>query len=175
MSEGKSPWGSSGGNSGGNNGGRRPPRRPQQQAPDLDNVIRGFKDKFGGGSGGSGGGKGNGLGGIPLLIAIGAVLLVGKSTFFTIDQQEEAVVLRFGEYQRTVAAGLNFKFPTPIETYIKEKTREIKQINIGNNVKQSEMLTGDENIVEINFSVLWRINNLEEYLFEVNDPEKAVQ
>ncbi len=190
MSEGKSPWGSSGGSSGGNNGGRgnspwgasggngggrKPPRRPQQQAPDLDNVIRGFKDKFGGSSGGSGGGKGSGLGGVPLLIAIGVVLLVGKSTFFTIDQQEEAVVLRFGEYQRTVAAGLNFKFPVPIETYIKEKTREIKQINIGGNVKQSEMLTGDENIVEIDFSVLWRINNLEEYLFEVNDPEKAVQ
>jgi len=186
MSEGKSPWGSSGGNPGGNNGGRgnnpwgssgggnKPPRKPQQPA-DLDNVIRGFKDKFGGGSGGGKGVKSNGLGGIPVLILLGAVLLIGKTTFFTVDQQEEAVVLRFGEYQRTVAAGLHFKFPNPVESYMKEKTREIKQINIGNNVKQSEMLTGDENIVEIDFSVLWRINNLEEYLFEVNDPEKAVQ
>jgi len=181
MSEGKSPWGSSGGNSGGNSpwgsggskGGGKPPRQPQQPA-DLDNVIRGFKDKFGGGSGGKGG-KANPLGGIPLVLLLAVGLLVGKTTFFTVDQQEEAVVLRFGKYQRTVAAGLHFKFPNPVESYIKEKTREIKQINIGNNVKQSEMLTGDENIVEIDFSVLWRINNLEQYLFEVNDPDKAVQ
>ncbi len=183
MSEGKSPWGSSGnnnGNNGGrgnspwaNDGGNNPPRKPQQPA-DLDNVIRGFKDKFGGGSGGKGG-SGKGLAGIPLIILLGAVLLIGKSTFFTVDQQEEAVVLRFGEYQRTVASGLHFKLPNPIESYHKEKTREIKKIDIGGNISQSEMLTGDENIVEIDFSVLWRISNLEEYLFDVKDPDTATR
>lgn len=194
MSNGKSPWGSSGGSSGGNSGGsggnnggrgnspwgsggngggQRPPRRPQQPA-DLDNVIRGFKDRFGGGNGGRGG-KNKGLGGIPLLILIGLVLFIGKSTFFTVDQQEEAVVLRFGEYQRTVASGLHFKFPSPIESYQKEKTREIKKIDIGNSIEQSEMLTGDENIVEIDFTVLWRISDLENYLFDVYNPDSAVR
>jgi len=176
---GKNPWGSSGGGNrggrGGNggNGGGKPP------TPDLDNVIKGFKTAFGGKGGGNrGGAKGpSGPSGVGMPVIIGGILLllIGMSCVYTVDQQEEAVVLRFGEYQRTVGAGLNFKLPTPFETVMKEKTREIKQINIGNNVKQSEMLTGDENIVEIDFSVLWRINNLEEYLFEVNDPEKAVQ
>ena len=182
MSNGKSPWGSggSGGRSGGGSGGRgnspwgggpQKPRRPQQSA-ELDNVIKGFKDKFGG----SGGGKKSApQKGFPLLLLLGLVVFLGSTSFYTVDQQEEAVVLRFGKYQRTVGSGLNFKLPSPIERVYKEKTREIKQINIGGNVKQSEMLTGDENIVEIDFSVLWRINNLEQYLFEVNRPEKAVQ
>jgi len=181
MSEGKSPWGGSGGSSGGNNGGRgnnpwggsggkKPPGGPGPSA-DLDNVIRGFKDKFGGG--GKNGGPGSK--GFPMLIVLGAVLLIGSTSFYTVDQQEEAVVLRFGEYQRLASSGLNFKLPSPIETIRKEKTREVKKIDIGGSISQSEMLTGDENIVDINFSVLWRINNLEDYLFNVDEPEVATR
>jgi len=184
MSEGKSPWGSAGGSSGGNNGGRgnnpwggggggnKPPRKPQQPA-DLDNVIQGFKDKFGGGGGGQQGAPVPKS--FPMLVALGVVLLIGSTSFYTVDQQEEAVVLRFGEYQRTASSGLNFKLPSPIETVHKEKTREVKKIDVGGSVSQSEMLTGDENIVDINFSVLWRINDLEDYLFNVDAPEVATR
>ncbi|MEE9272664.1 MAG: FtsH protease activity modulator HflK [Robiginitomaculum sp.] len=163
---GNSPWGSSGSGKGG--------KKPNRNRPtnDLDNVIRDFKGKFGSpkkGDGGLGGGR------LPLIIGAAIILALIMSSIFTVDQQEEAVVLRFGEYQRTVGAGLNFKLPYPIEQIIIEKTREIKKIDIGGNVKESEMLTGDENIVEIDFSVLWRINNLQEYLFDVKDPDTAVR
>jgi membrane protease subunit HflK len=166
--KGNSPWG--GGNRGNQGGGRKPPQA------DLDNVIQGFKTKFGGGGGPvkRGGSGPSGLG-IPAVV-IGAVLLMlFVSIFYTVDQQEEAVVLRFGEYQRTAQSGLNFKLPTPIESVIKRKTREVQKIDIGGTVASSEMLTGDENIVDINFSVLWRINNLEGYLFNVDDPDVAVK
>ena len=185
MPDNNSPWGNSGGSGGRGNspwgGGKKPGgkgkgRSANPPQADLDNVIRGFKTKFGGGGGpAKRGGSGKPGRGMPVIIGGAILVLLAMSCFFTIDQQEEAVVLRFGEYQRTVGAGLNFKLPTPLETVMKEKTREIKQINIGGNVRQSEMLTGDENIVEIDFSVLWRINNLEQYLFEVKKPEDTVK
>ncbi len=183
MSNGKSPWGSgSGGNSGG--GGKSPwgggPRRPQGPRPvaDLDNVVKDFKNKFGGRGGGGGRGSHGGRKppfGIPVLIVLGLLFLMAMSSFFTVDQQEEAVVLRFGRYQRTVGAGLHFKLPNPFESVMKEKTKEIKKFDIGSRIDESEMLTGDENIVEIDFTVLWRINNLENYLFNVKGTDEAVK
>ena len=167
---GNSPWGSGGKGKGSNQGGRKP------QSNDIDNVIRGFKSKFGGGGGPvQGGGSGPSGLGLPAVIIGGALVLLVMSCFYTVDQQEEAVVLRFGEYQRTSPSGLNFKLPTPIETVIKRKTREVQKIDIGGSVGASEMLTGDENIVDIDFSVLWRISNLENYLFNVDETDIAVK
>lgn len=165
---GNSPWGSGG--KGSNQGGRKP------QQGDLDNVIKGFKNKFGGRGPVKGGGSGGPSGlGLPAVVIGGALVLLIMSCFYTVDQQEEAVILRFGEYQRTAPSGLNFKLPTPIETVMKRKTREVQKIDIGGTVKSSEMLTGDENIVDIDFSVLWRISNLERYLFNIDDPDNAVK
>lgn len=168
---GNSPWGSGGGKKPSNRGGSKP------QPADLDNVIRSFKSTFGGGGNGPvkrGGGGNPGLG-LPIIVGGVALVLLGLSCFYTVDQQEEAVVLRFGEYQRTVGSGINYKFPTPIETVIKKKVREVQQIDIGGSVAVSEMLTGDENIVDIDFSVLWRINDLEAYLFNVDETDVAVK
>jgi membrane protease subunit HflK len=191
MPKNKSPWGSGGSSGGkgsngqgnspwGGSGGRGKPslgQRSEPQSTELDNVIKGFKTKFGGPGGpvkkGSGGG-GFSLG-VPMVVAGLAVLYFVGSMAFTVDQQEEALVLRFGEYQRTVGAGLNFKLPSPLETVIKEKTREIKKIDVGGSIAQSEMLTGDENIVDIDFSVLWRINDLQAYKFNVDSPSVAVR
>ena len=169
---GNSPWGSGGGNRGnrGNQGGRKP------QSTDIDNVIKGFASKFGGGGGPvKRGGQGPSGLGIPAVVIGAALVLLLLSCFYTVDQQEEAVVLRFGEYQRTAPSGLNFKFPTPVETVIKRKTREVQKIDIGGNVAASEMLTGDENIVDIDFSVLWRISDLKAYLFNVDETDGAVK
>jgi len=191
----QSPWGSGNGSggkgSGGNGGGKnpwgqgRPPQRPNRpnrpqggQSQELDNVIRGFKEKFGGGGPGGSGGKrgGSPLGGLPLpWIIVGAGLLfMAASSIYIVDAQEESVVLRFGEYKRTTGPGFNLKLPTPIETRITRKTREVQKVNIGGSSANSLMLTGDENIVDIDFTVLWRISSLENYLFEVDEPRQAV-
>jgi len=99
---------------------------------------------------------------------------MAASSIYIVDAQEESVVLRFGEYQRTTGPGFNLKLPTPIETRITRKTREVQKVNIGGSSANSLMLTGDENIVDIDFTVLWRIDSLENHLFEVDDPRNAV-
>ena len=133
MSDKKSPWGNNGGKrpKGGKSpwgSGGRPDRnkpRPGEASPDLENVIEGFKSRVrsGGGGGGRRGRRGSGGGGNDLFSKagpIGMVLIIGLlamliSCIYQVDQQEEAVVLRFGKYQRTAPPGLNFKFPTPFE------------------------------------------------------------
>lgn len=177
---GKTPWGQggSGGSGGGNNGGNnqrpRPTRRPAQNP--LDDLLKRF------GSGGSGGGgakkgKGGGTGrrvgpfGIFLIVILLAALF---SCFYTVDQQEEALVFRFGKYKRSAAPGLNFKFPSPIETVIQRKTKEVTEKKIGGSDAASLMLTGDENIVDIEFTVLWRISDLYQYIINVDETDVAV-
>lgn len=191
MSGNKSPWASSGGASGGSGGGKSPwgsgnqdrgSRGPGGRPPqaDLDNVIKGFKSKFGRGGGKKGGGKPQ-TGGFPKSIfIIGALALLLYLSIFTVQAEEEAVVLRFGEYKRTAKSGLHFKLPYPIESKIKQKVTTQRETTIGfrgarDVPKESLMLTGDENIVDIDFTVFWRISNLEKYLFNIDDPEKLVK
>jgi len=171
----KSPWGQ-----GGNKGGRPDRSRPTatDKSPDLENVIQGFKTRFGGpGGGGRGTGGGDGtpskFGPFTIFLAVGVIALL-ISMVYQVDQQEEAVVLRFGEYNRTAPPGLNFKMPTPFETVMKRPTRVIQKTTIGGNDRTSLMLTGDENIVDIDFTVLWRINDLKNYIFEVDEPGVAL-
>ena len=177
---GKSPWGAAGNNKGG------------ERSPELDNVIEGFKNikrkpggprrpgqrppvrRPSGGGGGFGDLRLGPLGPLGIAVAIGALLLV-STMFYTVDQTERALVLRFGDYERTAEPGLNFKLPSPIETTVKRETEVIRKMTIGGDDRSSLMLTGDENIVDIDFTVLWRINDLADYYFEVEDPETAVR
>ena len=193
MSDNKSPWGPRGGsgNNGGNNNGGKSPwgngGRPDRGRPsandkstDLENVIKGFKSraKRGGGSGGgSFGGPNNPIGKYGPLGVVGAfaLILLISTSIYTIDQQEEAVVLRFGKYSRTAPPGLNFKLPTPFESIVKRKTRVVQKTTIGGNDNSSLMLTGDENIDDIDFTVLWRISDLKNYVFEVDAPPTALK
>ncbi|MGB0908500.1 MAG: FtsH protease activity modulator HflK, partial [Maricaulaceae bacterium] len=166
---GKSPWGNGRPDTG------RP--KPGEASADLDNVIQGFKTRFGNGGGGGRGQKPEGplqkFGPFGIFILVGVAWML-LSTIYQVDQQEEAVVLRFGKYERTSPPGLNFKLPTPFETVIKQKTRVVNKTTIGGNDKASLMLTGDENIIDINFTVLWRISELKDFVFEVDDPRNAV-
>ena len=193
MSDNKSPWGPRGGsgnNGGNNNGGKSPwgnggrPDRgrpnPNEKSTDLENVIKGLKSRAnrgGSSSGGSFGGPNNQLGkyGPFVIVGVFALILLISTSIYTIDQQEEAVVLRFGKYSRTAPPGLNFKFPSPFETIVKQKTRVVKKTTIGGNDNSSLMLTGDENIVDIDFTVLWRISDLKDYVFEVDEPPVALK
>ena len=198
MADNNSPWGPKGSGKGtGGSGGNKSPwgagssGKAGDRSPELDNVIEGFKNikRRPGRPGGPGrppvrrpSGGGGGFGDIrlgplgPLGIALGlAGLLLVSTMFYTVDQTERALVLRFGDYVRTAEPGLNFKLPNPIETKIVRQTEIIQKMEIGGNDASSLMLTGDENIVDIDFTVLWRINNLADYYFEVEDPEVAVR
>ena len=191
MSDKKSPWGSSGGKKPGKGSGQspwgngRPDRnrpRPNETSPDLENVIQGFKTRIGAGGSGGGGRRGGGNPNSPLqkfgpfgLILLAGVAFMALSTVYQVDQQEEAVVLRFGKYERTSPPGLNFKLPTPFETIEKRRTKVVQKTAIGGNDNTSLMLTGDENIVDIDFTVLWRINDLKDFIFEVDEPSVALR
>lgn len=187
MAENKSPWGNkpSGGNNGNGGGnspwGNKPPRRPQPgNRPRPDNVADLFKARA---RSGGGGGGGNGqmpefrigkFGPVAIGLGLLAVYLI-STMLYTVDQTERAIVLRFGDYSRTSEPGLHVKLPNPIETLYREETEIIRKDVIGGNDTKSLMLTGDENIVDIDFTVLWRINDLANYYFEIEDPAAAVE
>lgn len=186
MSNNKSPWGSGSGGNGsggpkkpwgqGGNPDRSKPR-PGEASPDLDNVIQGFKNQFGKGGGrgprGGGGNDNNPLtryGPFGMFVVVGLIALV-LSCIYTVKQQEEAVVLRFGKYSRTVESGLHFKLPTPVETTHKINVTTQRSIESSNNL----VLTGDENIADIDFTVRWNIKNSEDFLFNLETPAPVVE
>ena len=168
---GNSPWGQ-GGDRGGNRGGNNQRPRPATRRP-VQNPFDDLKKRFGGGGGGgAAGGRNVGPFGIFLIIALLAALV---SCVYTVDQQEDALVFRFGKYTRAGAPGLNFKFPSPIESVLIKKTKVITETKVGGTDAASLMLTGDENIVDIEFTVLWRIEDLYDYQINVDETDVAVQ
>lgn len=121
-----------------------------------------------------------------VLIPLFILLLWLSTGFYTIQPYEEGVVLRFGKYSRTSLPGLNYKLPSPFEMVeIKSVTRvnkeEIGFRSLGKNIisreellkstvsNESQMLTTDENIIDVNFEVQWKINDIKKHLFNVND------
>lgn len=176
----KNPWG------GGNN--NPPPRRPGSVGPsgNLDDLAKKVEDRLksvlgGGGGGGSFNprGTGGGRGGEPLQLdkrAIGAIALVVAlgwlaSGVYVVDAGEEAVIQRFGKYVRTVDQGLQFHLPSPIET---RKIVDVQRVNSltvgaaeGATSTDGLMLTGDQNIVDVGFQVLWRVENSRDFSFQV--------
>ncbi len=189
-----SPWGKPKGQSGnGNNpwGQGKPDRnrpKPGEGSPDLDNVIQGFKTRVkrgGSGGGGRGGFPGGGAGAGEFKVpkwafAAAAVVFLGINSIFTVQGNEQAVVLRFGDYVRKAGPGLHFKLPL-VETkeVVNVTTQRETQVGVtssGRNVaEESLMLTGDENIVDIDFTVLWVIRDLQDYLFKVDQPDDLVK
>ncbi|WP_247880350.1 FtsH protease activity modulator HflK [Ochrobactrum sp. Q0168] len=180
------PWGGGGGDNNNNNNNNGPwgqgPKGPrgggQNTPPDLEDILRKGQDRLkqvfpGGGGGRSGGNR-------PIYFLIGAALLgfwVFQSVY-TVQPDELAVELRFGKPKDEVSEpGLHFHW-WPIETYEKAQIVE-KQINIGaqgsRTATQGLMLTGDQNIVNVQFSVLYRVSDPRAYLFNVDSPDAMVQ
>ena len=133
--------------------------------------------------GGFGGSRG-------IALAIAAVVLIWLATgFYRVQPEQQGVVLRFGEYVRDAGPGLHYHLPAPIETVLLPAVTRVNRINIGFRFtpdgrggetsrdvpEESLMLTGDENIIDIDFTVLWRIANAGDYLFNIRDPEGTVQ
>ena len=169
----QSPWGSPpGGGDGPTRGGNGSGTR--QQPPSLDEIIKNFQKTInkltGGGSGGS----------KPIVIGlIILVLLYLASGLYRVLPDEQGVVLRFGKYVNTTQPGLHYHFPTPFERVLTPKVTKVNRVDVGfrpasdtgrssgvgNVPEESLMLTGDENIVDINYSVFWVIKDAQKFLF----------
>ena len=176
---GGSPWGTPPG--GGNGSGKGP--RP----PDIDAIIRDIQSKINkflpGGS--SSGGKPVGL----ILIILTFVWIA--SGLYRVLPDEQGVVLRFGKFIKTTQPGLNYHIPFPVESVQTPKVTKVNRIDIGfrserdsgfssgggvaDVPQESLMLTGDENIVNIDFSVFWVIKDAGKFLFQIQDPEGTVK
>lgn len=168
-------WNEPGGNSNDQDpwGGRRGGGR--QGPPDLDEALRKLQDNLNRLMGGrrrpgddSGTGKGGGLG----LVVIGFVVLAALwlySAVYVVDEQEQAVILRFGKYHETVGPGLNLYFP-PLDRRFQENVTRERAYS-----KQGQMLTEDENIIEVPLTVQYRISNLQEFVLNVDQPEISLQ
>jgi len=164
-------------------------RNNQQGPPDLDEIVRNMKEKYGGLFGGSGGGGGGGSsiggGSLPKGAMIGiALVLVAlwmASGIYKVDQAERGVVLRFGQFSEITNPGLSWRWPWPFETVEKVNTEAIDSVEIGFRSNSSRgasvtvprealMLTQDENIVEVEVEIQYRIDDPEKFLFQVRDP-----
>jgi len=176
------PWTNQGGKSGGDGrgpwgGGHQPPG----QAPDLEELLKRSQDRLrkvlpsGFGLGGRGG-----------LVAILIIAVVWlASGIYQVDANEQGVVLRFGQAIGKTGPGLNYHLPWPVESVEVVNVTGTRQINIGyvddpdegtrDVPEESHILTGDENIVDINFSVIWVIKDPTAYLFNVEDPDTAIK
>ncbi|HWT68196.1 MAG TPA: FtsH protease activity modulator HflK [Pseudomonas sp.] len=173
-------WNEPGGNSNNQDpwGGKRRNNGDRKGPPDLDEAFRKLQESlnglFGGGKkrggdDGGGPGKSGGFGG---LLGIGLVVAAAVwlySAVYVVDEQEQAVVLRFGKYYETVGPGLNIYFPPIDKKYMENVTRERAY------TKQGQMLTEDENIVEVPLTVQYKISNLQDFVLSVDQPEISLQ
>ncbi len=175
---GGSPWGSPPG--GGNGSGRG-----RQQPPNIDEIVKKIQDlikKFipGGKSGSS------------KPIVLGLIILIAiwvASGLYRVLPDEQGVVLRFGKFVTTTQPGLNYHIPYPVETVLTPKVTKVNRIDIGfrsasdsgrtsgvdDVSEESLMLTGDENIVNIDFSVFWVIKDAGKFLFKIQSPVETVK
>lgn len=150
-------------------GGKKP-----QNDPELDDALKKFSQQWRGFMGGDGGG--NGINKKTWLYGFYALVILWllSSSVFMLSSGEKAVILRFGEYYRTVGEGLNFKFPYPIEKSYVKSVSKVNQFDVGADA-ENLMVTADENIADVKYTVLWRIKNLQAFVFNLDDPEQTVR
>jgi membrane protease subunit HflK len=180
--QGGGPWGS---------GPRGPwgsgPQPVGPRPPDLEDLLRRGQDRL---QQLLPGGYFSGLG--IAVILIGALAIWGMSGFYRVQSEELGIVLRFGKYVRDASPGLRYHLPYPIETVLLPKALRVSTISIGMTLiddptrrgrtmrdvpEESLMLTGDENIVDVDFTVLWRIKpaGAADFLFNIQNPEGTVK
>lgn len=176
------PWGSGGGTGGGAGDGKGP-------GPDIEDLLKKgqetLRSKLPGG-----GLKGKGI----IILLILGLIGWSFSGFYRVQPDEQGVVLRFGKFVKLTQPGLNYHLPVPIESAITPKVTRVNRIDIGlkNNVQssgfgrstrtsaqdvpeESLMLTGDENIVDVDFAVFWVINDASKFLFNIQNPVNTVK
>ncbi len=161
----KDPWGNRGGNGGSNQG-----------PPDLDEVFKKFMDKLNGllGGSGSGGKRGSSSGGnnstvILVLLVIGLIVWLINGTY-KIDEAERGVVLRFGAHAYTVESGLHWHIPWPVEEVLKVDVSNIQEY-----AHKGTMLTQDQNIIDIEITVQYKVGKAEDFFFSMRRPMRTLQ
>jgi modulator of FtsH protease HflK len=182
------PWSDQSGGGGWKGGGGGPwgPRPAPGQQPDLEEILRRSQDRLrqampGGRMGGP----------LATLLAVIAIALIGFFGFTVrVNPDELGIVLRFGKYVRQLPPGLNFRWPYPIEQVELPKVTRVNRIEIGMRgssefrtetttlrdvPEESLMLTGDENIVDVDFVVFWQIKDAPDFLFNIQNPEGTVK
>ena len=187
-SGGQSPWGNP--KPGGPWGQQPPPGGGSPggggRGPDLDDMIRQAQDAVrrylprGGGKG-------------LILLGLALVAFWGASGFYRVQPDEQGVVMRFGAFNRTAPPGLNYHIPWPVESVTTPRVTRINRVDIGfigtpevgvvsgrvqpsrDVLAESLMLTGDENIIDIDVAVFWRIRDAGEFLFNTRNPENTVK
>ncbi|MBK1613946.1 FtsH protease activity modulator HflK [Rubrivivax gelatinosus] len=167
--------------------------------PDLDELWRDFNRKlsglFGGKGAGGGGNRNDGGGsggpsfqpdmksagiGIGLISAVVVLVWLG-SGFFIVQEGQQAVVTTFGKYSHTADAGFQWRFPYPIQAHETVSVTQLRSVEVGRStvvqatgLRDSSMLTQDENIIDIRFTVQYRLSDARQYLFENRNPDEAV-
>ncbi|MCH1425548.1 MAG: FtsH protease activity modulator HflK [Alphaproteobacteria bacterium] len=164
------PWGQGGG------GGGQPPQ-------DIDAIIRQGRDAWRRMM--PGGGESSGRNLTLLVLVFG--LIWAATGFYRVNPQQQGVVLRFGEWVRTSPPGLHYHLPFPIESVLTPEVTSDNRIEIGfrdvsgnsssrrDIADESQMITGDENIVDIDFVVFWRIADAGQYLFNLAEPDQTIK
>ena len=185
------PWNNQSGNNNGSNGGGPWGRGPSgggsgNPPPDLEELLRRSQDRLKRFVPRTGGGfTGAGL----AIIALGIIAVWLLSGIYIVNPTEQGVVLRFGAFVARTAPGINYHLPWPIETVYTPNVTAQNQINIGYRTdadasedtpagdvpQESLMLTGDENIVDVNFTVYWEIKDAANYLFNIDDPKSTIK
>ena len=189
------PWGSDSGNGAGgpkNPWGPTPPPKPPAPGgggggnkggggtPDFDEFIKRSQERLrasfnGGGSGGTSGRHG---GGIPwTYIAGGLVALwIAFTSTYRVGPQERGIVQRFGRYVETTDPGLHFKLPAPIDTVQTPAVEAVTSTAVGaGEGAENLILTGDQNVINVAYTVRWKINDPVKYVFELAEPENTVK
>lgn len=178
---GRGPWGGKGGGPGGSGGGFGGGPTP----PNLEEILRRGQDRFRNMLPG-GNVSGRGLG---LLVLVAVAIWLGTG-FYRVDTDEQGVVLRFGKVHAVTEPGLRYRLPWPIDTVLTPRVTSINREEIGFRTlgdtagrtgqqrdvpEESLMLTGDENIVDIDFTVLWQVRDAGQYLFNVVNPSQTIK
>lgn len=150
-----------------------------QQPPDIDELLSNLQEKFKIGLPKKGG---------MLLLIIVAIVIWFSTGIFIVDPEEQAVIKRFGEITDVVGPGPHYHLPSPIETVQIAPVTAVRRLEIGFRtiqvgppakyrrvIKESLMLTGDENIIDVQFIVQYRISDLENYLYSLTNPDETVK
>jgi membrane protease subunit HflK len=145
-----------------------------QQPPDLEEVFRNVNNRlrsiFGGGGGSGRKSDSSGSGGIFGIVLVALVLWAGWDAVHIVDEAELGVVLRFGKYDRTLSPGINLTLPRPFEAMFAVNVSNVRSLE-----DQGHMLTEDENLVQFDYKVQYRVASAQNFLFNVRDPEMTVK
>jgi membrane protease subunit HflK len=141
------------------NGQRDPWNRNRQPGnkPGLEDMLRQLRNRLGK--------LGGGAGGIFTILLAFLIVWIAMSSFTIVDARQAGVVLRFGQYSRTLPPGFHLKFPSPIETVTKVGTTEIRSVS-----DKVRMLTSDENIISVDFNVQYQVADARKFLFSLSGP-----